>query len=112
MPKLIRLLDEEKLLIRKDDCVPYAKFLILLAHKGVMYEIGSNFIVIQYEDFQALGHVAGFAQATLVTTKDTDDVNERIVRALDIVAKNSHEVGAPYVLIDTKDLKYSIVRRD
>jgi len=36
-------------------------------------------------------------------------VNERIVRALNVASSNHTEVGAPFVLIDTKDKQYKIV---
>ena len=41
-----------------------------------------------------------------MNTKETDDINSRIVRALDIVAENSQFVGRPYVLIDTNTMEY------
>ena len=80
-----------------------------MAHKDTLYEICENFAVIKYEDFQVLGRVADSAQATMVNTKETDDINERIVKALDIVSSNSQCVGKPYLLIDTKELKYNLV---
>jgi hypothetical protein len=47
-----------------------------------------------------------------VNTKETDDVNERIVKSLDIIANNSQLVGSPYLLIDTKELKYKVIRSE
>lgn len=109
IPKLLSVLEQENLLVEKEGELPYVKATILLAYKDTMYEISSGFAVIKYEDFQALGSVAEYAQATLLNTKEKDDINERIVKALDIVSSNSQCVGKPYLLIDTKELKYNLI---
>ncbi|MBQ4269842.1 MAG: hypothetical protein IJB97_09380 [Clostridia bacterium] len=113
IPNLYGLLYTEKLMVEKDDELPYMKADILLAYKDTFYQICTCFMVIKYEDFQALGPgVAACAQATLLNTKETDDINARIVKALKIAAKHSQKVGAPYLLIDTKDQKYTLVKGD
>ena len=38
-----------------------------------------------------------------------DEINERIVKALDIASSNSQCVGKPYLLIDTQELKYNLI---
>jgi ATP-dependent protease HslVU (ClpYQ) peptidase subunit len=109
VPRLISVLEEEKLMIEKEGEFPYMQAQIILAYKDTMYEICSSFAVIKYEDFQVLGRASDYAQATLMNTKETDDINQRIVKALDITADNSQYVGKPYVLIDTKKMKYEYV---
>jgi ATP-dependent protease HslVU (ClpYQ) peptidase subunit len=106
VPRLISVLEEEKLMIEKEGEFPYMQAQIILAYKDTMYEICSSFAVIKYEDFQVWGRASDYAQATLMNTKETDDINQRIVKALDITADNSQYVGKPYVLIDTKKMKY------
>jgi ATP-dependent protease HslVU (ClpYQ) peptidase subunit len=102
-------LEKENLIVKKDGELPYVKAMVLLAHKDTLYEICAHFAVIKYEDFQVLGRVEDSAQATMANTKETDDINERIVKALDIASSNSQCVGKPYLLIDTKELKYNLV---
>ena len=109
VPRLIAVLEEEKLMIEKEGEFPYMQAQIILAYKDTMYEICSSFAVIKYEDFQVLGRASDYAQATLMNTKETDVINQRIVRALDITADNSQYVGKPYVLIDTKNMKYEYI---
>lgn len=109
IPNLLSVLGPENLIVEKEGELPYAKVMLLLAYKDVLYEICSGFTVIKYENFQALGRAADFAQATMANTKESDDVNVRIVKALDIASKNSQLVGKPYLLIDTKELKYTLV---
>ena len=106
IPRLISVLEEEKLMIEKEGEFPYMQAQIILAYKDTMYEICSGFSVIKYEDFQVLGRVSEYAQGVLMNTKETDDINSRIVKALDIVAENSQLVGRPYVLIDTNTMEY------
>ena len=109
IPSLLSVLKKEDLLVEKEGELPYMKAVILLAYKDTLYEISSGFSVIKYETFQVLGRAADYTQATMANTKETDDINERIVRALDIASKNSQYVGEPYLLIDTKGLKYNLV---
>ena len=112
IPKLITVLEKEGLLIEKECELPYMKAVILLVHKGTIYEICSGFAVIKYEDFQVVGRVSDYAHATLMNTTPMDSIEERIVKALDIVAENSQYVGKPYLLINTKELEYKIVTND
>ena len=98
-------------MIKKEDALPYMDGQILLAYKGVLYEICRNFAIYKYEDFQLLGYGVDYGQFVLANTKDTDDVNEQIIKTLDIIAKYSHHVGSPYLLIDTKEQEYKLIRR-
>ena len=109
IPKLIRLLDGENLLTKEEKEFPYLNATITLAHEGELYEICKGFCVYKYEDFQILGDVSGYGMYTLASMKPTDDVNDKIVKALDIIAKHSQLVGAPYLLIDTKEKQYKLV---
>ena len=111
IPKLVAILNEEELMIKKEDALPYMDGQILLAYKGVLYEICRNFAIYKYEDFQLLGYGVDYGQFVLANTKDTDDVNEQIIKTLDIIAKYSHHVGSPYLLIDTKEQEYKLIRR-
>ena len=111
IPKLVAILNEEELMIKKEDALPYMDGQILLAYKGVLYEICRNFSIYKYEDFQLLGYGVDYGQFVLANTKDIDDVNERIIKTLDTVAKYSHQVGSPYLLIDTKEQEYKLIRR-
>ena len=111
IPKLVAILNEEELMIKKEDALPYMDGQILLAYKGVLYEICRNFSIYKYEDFQLLGYGVDYGQFVLANTKDTDDVNERIIKTLDTIAKYSHQVGSPYLLIDTKEQEYKLIRR-
>ena len=112
IPKLIEMLDGEELLVKEKDTFAYMPCCILIAYKDKLYEICSSFMVIAYEDFQAVGSktkITSFAQATLFNTKDGDDVKQRIIKALEVVSKHTISVGAPYLLIDTKDQRYKLV---
>ena len=96
--------------MEKEDNVPRMDGQILLAHKGDLYEICSNFSVYKYETFQAIGPVSEYAHFTLANTNQNEDVNKKIIKALNIVAKNTSLVGAPYLLINTKSKEHRLVR--
>lgn len=109
IPQLLSVLEKENLLMRKESECPFMKAVLLLAYEDTLYEISTTFSVIKYEDFQVLGKVSNYALATMANTKNTDNINERIIKALDIVSKNSQCTGEPYLLINTKELKYNLV---
>ena len=108
IPKLHRLMEDEELLVEKEGETPFMKGVILLAVNDVLYEITDKFDVIRHEDFQAVGPSSNYAQATLFN-RNISDVNEKIIKALNVTSKYSNKAGGPYVLIDTKNLKYSVV---
>ena len=109
IPKLIEVLEREELIVHAENKLPYMNAGVLLAHNGDLYEICSNFSVYKYETFQALGTTSPYGQFVLNNVKETDDVNEQIIKALDVIAKNSQLVGKPYLLIDTKQKEYKLV---
>ena len=111
IPSLLSVLDDEKLLVQKEGELPYMKAQILLAYKDTLYGLCSNFVVSKNEDFLILGKgsVSLYGQAVLFNTKEEDDIPKRIVKALNVTAKHSQMVGAPYLLIDTKDLTYKLI---
>lgn len=111
MPKLYEMLNAQDHLVVKEKDIPYMKAQIVLAYKGELYEICCNLMVIKYESFLGIGK-SEHSLATLLNTKASDDINSRLVRALDITAKYNQGVGAPYVLIDTKSRCHTLVKED
>jgi len=83
-----------------------------LAYKDTMYTIWSNFAVVKNEGFVVSGIAWSLATPTLANTKPTDDINQRLVRAMNIASKYSQDVGKPYVLIDSQNLNYTIVKEE
>lgn len=112
VPKIIDLLDAHGMVIQKEDEFMHMNAKIILAHQGSMFEICEGFLVIKYEDLQALGEASSGAEVVLFNSKPDDDVEERLIRALDVASKYCLTVGAPYLLINTKDLEYTVVKGD
>ena len=109
IPCLIILLGENGLLDEEEKRSPRMDACMFLAHKGELFEICSGFSVYKYEDYQAIGSMADFAQYALYKTEPNDDVNAKIVEALECVARYSSVVEPPFVLIDTEKLEYTVV---
>lgn len=103
IPYLMTVLEKNELLEKEDDNRPFMKANIILAYKDTMFEICSNLMVIRYEDFQAVG-LSDYVQPLLFSIKDEDDVNEKILLALERLSKKVYSVGPPFLLIDTKEL--------
>jgi hypothetical protein len=113
IPTLRKLLKEKGHMEESDgDEFSFMPAYLLIAHGGDLFVVRHTFSVYRILSFQVVGgEVADFAQSIILNTKVTDDINARIIKALDLIAKNSQNVGAPYLLIDTKELKYNIIRR-
>ena len=112
IPKLMLLAQRENLMITEDEKFPFMKAVIVLAYKDTMYTIWSNFAVVKNEGFVVSGIAWSLATPTLANTKPTDDINQRLVRAMNIASKYSQDVGKPYVLIDSQNLNYTIVKEE
>ena len=112
VPQIIDLLDAHGMLMQNEDGFIGMKARIILAYQESMFEICAGFLVIKYEDLQALGEASSGAEVVLFNSKPDDDVEERLIRALDMASKYCSTVGAPYLLINTKDLEYTVVKGD
>lgn len=112
IPRIIGLLKRSNLLVNSDDEQLRMDCNIILAHKGVMFNINKMFWIIRCEDFQVIGKAYASAEVVLFSTQDSEDVEERMIKALNASSKYSTLVGAPYVLIDTKNLEYKVVKED
>lgn len=112
VPQIIDLLDAHGMLMQNEDGFIGMKARIILAYQESMFEICAGFLVIKYEDVQALGEASSGAEVVLFNSKPDDDVEERLIRALDVASKYCLTVGEPYLLINTKDLEYTVVKGD
>ena len=112
VPQIIDLLDAHGMLMQNEDGFIGMKARIILAYQESMFEICAGFLVITDEDLQALGEASSGAEVVLFNSKPDDDVEERLIRALDVASKYCLTVGAPYLLINTKDLEYTVVKGD
>lgn len=110
IPKLINILNNNRLIVNTSGKAPSMKGQILLAYHGELFEVCSNFCVYKFQDFQALGIASESAQAVLINQQNVDNVNELILNALRTTTKNSQLVGPPYLLIDTKTNEYQIIK--
>ena len=110
VPKLKQIIDRHGLINKEEDSLPYMDTCVVIAYKGEMFEINEWFQVIKYENYQTFGareRVMGLY--TLANIKDTDDAEEKLIRALDIIVGSTQiNNDTPYILIDTKDLEFRI----
>ena len=85
---------------------------IVLAYKGDLYLINSDFATIKLSSCEVFGDSEPclYAKAIMENTCDSDNVEERIVKSLNIASKHCYMVGSPYVLINTEELEYKVIR--
>ena len=81
---------------------------ILLAHKDKIYKINSSLRVIKHNEYGKAGAGSLFVNYYFTERKDLS-VRDRILKSLTSCARRCDSVSGPYVLIDTKNLKYEIV---
>ena len=109
IPQIYQALDEEGMLEKGDDGYPpLMTGTIFLAYKDRLFEICRDFEVIRYEDYQASGSGARAVQYGLSRLDKTKDVNEQLLHLLRISEKHDSCVSAPFIFIDTQDLKYTV----
>ena len=109
IPKLLEILDEDGFIDRHDGEEPLSiRGNLMLAFEDTLFEICSNLMVVQYKDFQSVGH-SSYIQPLLMNIKEGDDINEKIITALTRLSQNVCSIGAPFLLIDTKEGKYRLV---
>ena len=109
VPQIYETLEAEDLL-EKDDkgTPPIMKCTVLLAYKDKLFEICRDLQIIRYEDYQATGSGANAINYGLARIDKTQDINEQLLRLLKISAKLDSNVSAPFILIDTKNLKFTV----
>ena len=93
---------------QEEELYPYMPVSILLAHKDKLFELCGSFMVLRYEGYQALGKASDFAQYSMSNLNNSDNLQEEFTKILDLVAKNTHLVGKPYLFIDTKTQEYTL----
>ena len=109
VPKMYEALDAGDFLECADrGTPPTMKCTILIAYKDKIFEIARDLQVMRYEDYQAIGSGANAILYGLSRIDKSKDINEQLLRLLKISAKHDANVSAPFVLIDTKDLEYTI----
>ena len=108
LPRLYLTLDEVELLDNEKKGRPLFSSEILIGFNGKLFEICSDFSVFRYEKYQVIGSLANYALAMETTIDENENINRQLVDALRICAKNTEYVGAPYLTIDTKELKYQV----
>lgn len=108
LPRLYLTLDEVELLDNEKKGRPLFSSEILIGFNGKLFEICSDFSVFRYEKYQVIGSLADYALAKVTNIDENEDINRQLVDALRICAKNTEYVGAPYLTIDTKELKYQV----
>lgn len=110
IPKLIDVLKTRKgFYIKEEDDEPRMQAKIVLAYKDKMFLILPEFSIIRSEEFLTTGDCSNFGLSTMYGVKQDSDVNEKILKALEIASNNSFLVGPPYLLVDTKEQKYNLV---
>ena len=109
IPRIYETLKEEELLEQDDKGTPpIMKCTVLLAYKDKLFEICRDLQIIRYEDYQATGSGANAINYGLARIDKTQDINEQLLRLLKISAKLDSNVSAPFILIDTKNLKFTV----
>lgn len=104
IPKIIEILAKNGCLDKDDGTMDIS---IILAYKDSIYRIKRDFTVFGVEKYAAIGAGKSYALYSLIN--DGKTVQERILSALHISSKTVDSVSAPYILINTKDLKFEVI---
>jgi hypothetical protein len=107
--RMYEALNEENLLNKNpDDGPPSMTGRVLIAHKDKLFEICRDFQVIRYEDYQATGSGASAIVYGLSKIDKSKDINEQLLRLMQLSAAQDANVSGPFIFIDTQDLQFTI----
>ena len=95
--------------LEKLDCVvkdpvhgTYFEGSMLVAYRGVLYELEANFQLIHgSEGYASVGSGSALALGSLAATTDIKDPKKRLLKALNVATKNAG-VAPPFVLLKVK----------
>ena len=104
VPKLAAMLDE----IQDEDDEDSMNISIILAHGANLYKIEPNLVVYKINEYTKSGSGSPYVDYAIDHYRDLP-VKERLIKALTESARRDPYVSGPFVLIDTKVLKYEII---
>lgn len=104
IPKIKATLKNTTGEMSEDEKMPIS---IILAYKDKLFLIMSDYLVLGIEDYCARGSGSVYTFASL--SDYGLFIRERVLNGLKTSAKYCTTVSKPFVLIDTKELKYEIV---
>ena len=84
------------------------EFELIIAYKSKLFEINRRFVVFCIEHKNAVGCGSDVITYKLSKINMDEDINEQLLDSLRFSEKNDSAVGAPFILINTKDLKMQI----
>ncbi len=109
MPEIYEGLNDAGLLeISERGTPPTMNCTIFLAYQDKLFELCRDLQVLRYEDYQASGSGANAVQYGLSKIDKSKDINAQLLRLLKISAKHDANVSAPFIFVDTKDLKFTV----
>ncbi len=84
-------------------------FAFLIVYKSKIYQINEDYTVFNLEHALAIGSGSTAIRLKLSKLNTNDDIESQILEALRFSAQYNSAVGAPFRLVNTKDLKTKIV---
>lgn len=80
-------------------------FAFLIVYKSKIYQINEDYTVFNLEHALAIGSGSTAIRLKLSKLNTNDDIESQILKALRFSAQYNSAVGAPFRLVNTKDLK-------
>ena len=108
LPKIFNLLNDQELLIKRDDEPYYMNSTIVVAYQNKLYEIDSYFNVISYQRYLTAGKDSKWGIGALTNNENMNPQNA-LLKALEISSKYVTALGKQYLLVNTNDLKYQLI---
>lgn len=95
IPALIQVLKTHQHLTTQEDVIT-ASGTILLAYDGKLFKIGSDFALMEFQDYTAIGSGSKYMISALYATKDMQDVEKRLELGLEAAALFDFYVSKPF----------------
>ena len=84
------------------------EFAVFIAYKSRLYELYGSFVSLRIESKGVIGSGSDVIKCKVYNLDVNGDINAQILDTLRLSAKFDSNVGAPFLLLNTKDLKLEI----
>lgn len=108
---LFRLLEDKNLLDENNDQTKELDSRALIAKNDKLFSIRFDGSVIEVPNYAIIGSGSDYAMPHLMQTNKTSSqkaIKTNLIRCMQEVENFDYSVGAPYIYIDTKELKATI----
>lgn len=106
LPTMFEELDNADLIITKDNGTAEMSSSILITQKDKLFYIDEIFLVYEVDKYVAMGSARDLTLSSLLNLDYSKDINEQLLRILNIASKYDSGISAPFYFVNTQTMEY------